>query len=295
MTTTKNRKPVRSSEDRDAAVKAAFEKVATAVAEIRSSDDWKRYLATAARFHKYSFNNVMLMTIQAEERGMAPVTRVAGFKAWLEHGRHVRKGEKGLQIFAPIIVKREDEDGNVGRKLIGYRLTTVFDIQQTEGDEIADRPTFDQPTGKAPTGLIPALIDFAAEKGYSVSFGSTGREGVEGYTDPRTKSIVISTDLANDAARASVLAHEVAHSMLHCDGDPVEAGWEYVAHRGTAETEAEGVSFVVAEFYGLEVGNSSAGYIAGWAPEAETILKVGARITATAKAIIDGTVEGVTA
>lgn len=291
MTTTK-KYSAKSADERDAAVKAALARVTEAVANIKSSDEWKAYLKVASRFHRYSFNNVILMTLQAADRGMAPLSHIAGFKTWLTMDRCVRKGEKGLQIFAPVIAKREETDKQTGvtaevRKLVGFRLTSVFDYQQTDGEPLPAAPVFDQPKGKAPSGLIDALIAHAGRLGYTVSFGKTGH--AEGYTQPLTHQIVISEGLPNDAARASVLAHELAHATLHADAD-----YDYTAHRGTAETEAEGVAFVVAEFYGLEVGNSSAGYIAGWAPDTETLMKVGQRITSTAKAIIDGTVEAVT-
>ena len=59
-----------------------------------------------ARFHQYSWNNCLLISLQRSN-----ATHVAGFHAWQKLGRSVRKGEKGIAILAPVIVKREGRDG----------------------------------------------------------------------------------------------------------------------------------------------------------------------------------------
>lgn len=58
-----------------------------------------------ARFHSYSFGNILQI---ARQRPSA--TRVAGIRAWNELGRFVKKGEKGIQILAPIIGHRRKKD-----------------------------------------------------------------------------------------------------------------------------------------------------------------------------------------
>ena len=66
------------------------------VEAIQTSEDFKRYLRTAATFHQYSPNNVLLILAQKPE-----ATRVAGYKTWQSLGRQVKKGEKAIYIFAP--------------------------------------------------------------------------------------------------------------------------------------------------------------------------------------------------
>src|SRR5580658_8875422 len=56
------------------------------------------YLTAMARFHNYSFGNIVAI---ARQRPTA--TRVAGFGTWKEMGRFVKRGEKGIQILAPMI------------------------------------------------------------------------------------------------------------------------------------------------------------------------------------------------
>ena len=41
-------------------------------------------------------------------------TRVAGYHAWHELGRFVKKGEKGITIYAPVLVKQREPSPPVG-------------------------------------------------------------------------------------------------------------------------------------------------------------------------------------
>src|ERR1700685_263619 len=70
--------------------------------EAGRSDTLKRYMAKMSRFRHYSWGNVLLI---ASQRPTA--TQVAGFHMWHELGRSVKKGEKGIMIFAPVVVKQE--------------------------------------------------------------------------------------------------------------------------------------------------------------------------------------------
>ncbi|MDP9246741.1 MAG: hypothetical protein M3O95_01410 [Candidatus Dormibacteraeota bacterium] len=57
----------------------------------------------------------------------------------------MRKGEKGIAIIAPVVrrTKVEDEDGNVtviSGSPAAFRLAYVFDVAQTDGEELAAAP-----------------------------------------------------------------------------------------------------------------------------------------------------------
>jgi len=58
------------------------------------------YLAAMGRFHRYSLGNVLMI---ASQRPTA--THIAGYHTWRNLGRHVKTGEKGIMIFAPILTK----------------------------------------------------------------------------------------------------------------------------------------------------------------------------------------------
>src|SRR5205807_5070861 len=55
-------------------------------------------LKAMARFHWFSFGNILLISTQRPQS-----TQVAGWRGWNELGRRVKQGEKGIMIFAPIL------------------------------------------------------------------------------------------------------------------------------------------------------------------------------------------------
>jgi antirestriction protein ArdC len=218
---------------------------------------------------------------------MTPLSHVAGFKRWLELDRCVRKGETGLRIFAPNTRKiRPDEEGyDPARpnriKVYGFRLTSVFDLQQTDGKPLPEQPAITYPDGEIPAGLLDRLTAYAEGIGFSVSYGETG--SANGYTSPADKTIILSdSKLPTDARKARTLIHEIGHASLHCEGD-----FDYRTHRGIAETEAESIAYLVGTLLGVEMGDYSFAYIAGWAPDTDTVTAVGQRVLKTANAIIE--------
>ena len=67
------------------------ERLEAALAELLTSEGWKRWLRARSVLHSYSLHNTLLIAHQCAARGIEP-TYVAGFKAWLRLGRCVRKG-----------------------------------------------------------------------------------------------------------------------------------------------------------------------------------------------------------
>ena len=116
---------------KDDAVDRLHQQLQDSLQELVTSEDWQRALSVAARFHDYSFANTRLIWAQSSARGFTP-NRVAGYRAWQELGRHVRKGERGLQILAPVIRKVTPDNGEEEeRRVVGFRVVHVFDIAQT--------------------------------------------------------------------------------------------------------------------------------------------------------------------
>lgn len=262
------------------------------IAELTSSEEWIRWLDTQRRFHDYSFNNVLLILKQRPD-----ATRVAGFRAWLQMGRHVRKGEKGIQILAPMVRKMKvgedlagystehgtvDDDGFI-RRVSGFKVAHVFDIAQTDGDDLPDLPAH-RLSGDHPTDAYTRLREFAHSIGYTVEedYLPGSRNGDCNFAEHR-----IRVEVTNDAAQqVKTLAHELAHALLH---DPKT----FDGSRELAELEAESVAYVVCSDNGLDSAAYSFGYVAGWAgggTEAITALKASAsRIADAARTILDGT------
>ena len=76
----------------------------------------------------YSRRNVALILAQSEQRGQQFPQAVAGFHAWRQVGRAVRKGSAGYFIYAPVM--RKDAGGEDVRK--GYTVKHVFDVLDTD-------------------------------------------------------------------------------------------------------------------------------------------------------------------
>lgn len=69
---------------------AAIEQLMAAVDRLVDGPAWRQMLDVAARFHHYSPNNVLLISLQRPD-----ATQVAGYQTRREVGRQVRKGETG--------------------------------------------------------------------------------------------------------------------------------------------------------------------------------------------------------
>jgi hypothetical protein len=159
---------------RDAKLDALHEQLAGAVEQLVSGDDWRRALEFAARFRSRSFGNTLLIWSQhldAYEAGRVPdpePTYVAGYKHWQVLGRQVAKGQAGYQIVAPVTGRfatttPQDADswrrlgrfekprpGEVVRsRMVGAKPACVWDVSQTTGDPIPERPTPRLPAGGA--------------------------------------------------------------------------------------------------------------------------------------------------
>lgn len=219
------------------------------------SDALKRYLDVMARFHRYSFNNSLLIAMQRPD-----ATRVAGFHAWKKFGRYVKKGEKGIAILAPIARRRqiEDEDGETTavRVLSGFKGVCVFDVGQTEGQEL---PPFAGITGD-PGSRLERLEAIIQAEGITLAYDA----GLDCEGRSSGGRITVKEGLP-PAERFSVLVHELGHEWLH-RGDRRQATTKTVR-----ETEAEAVAFVVCRACGLDTSTRSADYIHLYRGDTETL------------------------
>ena len=211
-------------------VSEGLEQLNQALASGRS-ETLTRYLAVMGRFHRYSFGNVMLILMQREN-----ATHVAGFHKWQELGRYVRKGEKGIAIFAPCRYRRRVEDSNGDEEEVqairGFTVVHVWDVSQTEGEDL---PEFAQIHGEAGENLA-RIEQVIRQAGVELEYGSLPL-GTDGLCSP--KKITIRRDLS-DAEKFAVLVHEHGHFLLH-----QQNGRKHECSKTVRETEAEAVAFVV--------------------------------------------------
>jgi N-terminal domain of anti-restriction factor ArdC len=268
---------MRKTGNRNDKLCAAHEKLQDAVAEIASGDDWKRMLHVVSKFHRYSFNNHLMIFLQRPD-----ATVVAGFNRWKLLGRFVKKGQKGIVIFAPCKhktkVETEDGDEKTLQQIRGFRVVHVFDISQTEGEDLPDldavRPKLLD--ASAPDRVWDALAHHVQSIGYEVVRHQRGSEN--GYCDFLNKQIGVRPDVSG-AQAVKTLIHEVGHALLHAEGP--------VASREVAEVEVESVAYIVGDALGLDSGDYSFPCVTRWAEGSEELVKETAeRVIGCAKQIL---------
>jgi antirestriction protein ArdC len=250
-----------------------------------NSEDVARYLDSARMFWRYSATNIMLLTMQASERGIDP-TMVAGFREWEREGRHPRKGSRSLMILAPMasrsyvvahpgqtattVVSRK-ADVPAGARIVDevsgrprFKAAHVFDVSQTDGEPIDTDRTPPPPEPEAAAALHQILVEQLNAAGFTVRISDTQRGLSGGYTDFREMEVVLPSWVP-DTHRTAVLAHEYAHAMLHGPDDPLGAQYNHSTEsRGLAEVEAEATAYLILSAHGINSTSRSANYLAGW-------------------------------
>ena len=271
--------PAQSNKERIKEITAGIEK---GIQELFESDRYRNYLTTMSRFHRYSLNNIMLIHAQRPD-----ATLVAGFNKWKNSfGRHVKKGEKGIQILAPTPykIKQEEQKLDPDTKLPlldengepvteekevtipMFKVVSVFDVSQTDGrplpqisatltGDVAEYEVFLEALHRT----SPVPISFQAME-----------PGMDGYFAPKKQEIFLREGMSQVQTICAAV-HEIAHSKLHDyehmteladDGETILVPGE--KSRNTEEVEAESISYAVCQYFGIETAENSFGYIAAW-------------------------------
>jgi len=224
------------------------------VTELLTSEGWQKWAAMRARLHTYSFANTILILCQCPEASI-----VMSGKKWIEMKRRIISGTgSALRVWAPLFRRPTDAEIAAGRKpedkvLYSYKLVPVFDVSQTDGEPLPERPASQPLTGDSHAAYLRPLEVFAQSLGYSVSFEDLS-DGLGGYCDYAAKHIAINkSESINGQVR--VLIHEIAHAL----------GIGYAEYgRQQAEVLVETATFIVASSVGLDTTGSSVPYVADW-------------------------------
>ncbi len=232
----------------------------------------KTYLSVMAKFHRYSFGNCLLIAAQRPD-----ATDVAGFRAWNRFGRHVRKGEKGILILAPMVGKkriRDDKgDEHETSTLFGFRSAYVFDRVQTEGEPLPDFATVKGDPAEYTARMRALITGSGITLDYDASIAPANGVSCGG-------AIRVLPGLS-PAEEFSVLVHEYAHEQLHRSTERKRPD-----SRTVRETEAEAVAFVVSEAIGLDTNSASSDYILTYHGDKAVLAESLSAIQATAARII---------
>ena len=260
---------IESREKQAEQFKEITDKLEQGVSDVFSSDNYKQFLDTMAKFPRYSVNNNILIMMQKPDAQMCQ-----SFTGWKEMGRFVKKGEKGIKILAPApyTIQREqtklddrgnpmlDKDGepimeSVEIKVNAFKVVSTFDVSQTEGKEL---PTLgvDELTGgvdgygtfmEALKEVCPVPMTFENIEG-----------GAKGFYSQTEKRIAIQEGMS-EAQTVKTAIHEMAHQKLHA----IENHGSKQT-RGSKEVEAESVAYTVCQHYGIDTSDYSFSYVAGW-------------------------------
>jgi hypothetical protein len=246
--------------------------------EAGKSETLTAYLNAMARFHSYSFGNILQI---ARQRPTA--TRVAGIRTWNEMGRFVKKGEKGIQILAPMTgYRRRKSDNSEAEQeretkpqpvLIGFRAVYVFDLAQTEG---SDLPEFEHSISGEVGEHRDRLIDFLAQQNIALEFNEKIAPAL-GVSYGGKIALLPGQSKAEEFVS---LVHETAHELLH------KAERRTMTTQTVRETEAEAVAFIVGQAVGLEMGKASSDYIQMYAGNATLLAESLEVIQRTASTIL---------
>lgn len=263
--------------DREKALARAQARKDEAAAALASSveraaldpDALAAHLRFRALFRAYSFRNTLLLAEQARQRGTS-ARFFKGYRAWQDAGRQVRKGERGYQVFAPVVRtltgdqarEAQVEDGE--RAVVAYRVATVFDIDQTDViDGHEDRaPVYVSPipqlAGSDFADLRADLERVAADLGYQVVVYAAHARRAGGFCDPARKRIGLKR--AAPDQQAAVLAHELAHALAHTGPQAADLS------QHVREIQAEGAAYLACYALGLDMSRATLPYLREWCP-----------------------------
>lgn len=235
-----------------------------AIENLCSSEGWKRYLDARSRFHKYSFNNTILIALQRPE-----ATQVAGAGKWRkEFNRLVIEGERSIKIFGPPMpIHAKDEKGNVltgddGKpivKAVWYKTLPVFDVSQTDGDPLPE-PEAEDIHGHTHDEYLARCEQYAEFLGRGVK-----------YVPLETESAFvggeyhINYDLEING-RVRALVRQLAEVQATIAG----MGSEYSSSE--LNVIVESVAYLTCANIGLDTSGMSVPYIAKWGEGKDAIL-----------------------
>ena len=239
------------------------------------------------RFPTYSVNNQMLIRLQRPN-----ATKVAGYNKWQQFERHVKRGEHGITIIAPTPYKKKieeqkldpdtkapvlDANGKVVMEekeieIPTFRPIKVFDYAQTEG----------KPLPQLAADLFGNVQHYEA---FMEALRRTSpvpltiepmQDNMDGFFSPTAQRIAIRQGMS-EVQTVCACIHEMTHATLHnyekqrmeaAAGDPSKEPPKPKPHQ-IEEIEAESTSYMVCQYFGIETGENSFGYVASYCKDRE--------------------------
>ena len=268
-------------------LKELGEKIEAGIREVFDSGKYAEYLKVMSRFPTYSVNNQMLIRLQRPN-----ATKVAGYNKWQQFERHVKRGEHGITIIAPTPYKKKieeqkldpdtkapvlDANGKVVMEekeieIPTFRPIKVFDYAQTEG----------KPLPQLAADLFGNVQHYEA---FMEALRRTSpvpltiepmQDNMDGFFSPTAQRIAIRQGMS-EVQTVCACIHEMTHATLHnyekqrmeaAAGGPSKEPPKPKPHQ-IEEIEAESTSYMVCQYFGIETGENSFGYVASYCKDRE--------------------------
>ena len=268
-----NRRTPMSDDERAERRRQEQELTERAVAQLRSTTGWQNWLKVRSQIgcRRYSFRNQLLIALQDPT-----ATRVAGFRAWLNLGYCVRRGQTSrLRIWAPNPPSKKKIDAwrkagaiPADRPKTYFRLEAVFSFEQVEplpapATPVALDPPIAELHGDSLAWALAPLEQLAGELGYTLVYQPLAK-GHGGSCNYKTRLITINNQ-ASINAQADVACHELAHALTQVDRHENDPELDYAGN----ELVAESVAKLAVGYLGLDTGGSAIPYLATWSESAQ--------------------------
>ena len=214
-----------------------------------------KYLENLNGFYNYSLYNQICASYEFYIIHEQAPELFATFNTWKQHGRYVKRGQKGVHMIRPqkyTYKTKNDDDEEEEHTGLSFKPFVVFDISQTSGEPLVK------------SDLVKGKSQIKYEDAYKnvskiFKIVDSPLELQRGATDG--SQIYISNKLSENE-KIATLAHEVAHNFLGHFKRDIE--------RSFAELEAESCSYMVTTLLGLD-NQKAALYINNWRNQRDSV------------------------
>lgn len=214
-----------------------------------------KYLENLNGFYNYSLYNQICASYEFYTIHEQAPELFATFNTWKQHGRYVKRGQKGVHMIRPqkyTYKTKNDDDEEEEHTGLSFKPFVVFDISQTSGEPLVK------------SDLVKGESQIKYEDAYKnvskiFKIVDSPLELQRGATDG--SQIYISNKLSENE-KIATLAHEVAHNFLGHFKRDIE--------RSFAELEAESCSYMVTTLLSLD-NQKAALYINNWRNQRDSI------------------------
>lgn len=215
-------------------------------------EELEEYLGNLKYFHKYSLRNLLIAQndyyLKYEKY---PEGYWSTYKQFQDINRQVQKGQKGSVMLRPQKKKYEYENDN-GEKKEGiktyYVPFTVFDVSQTEGEDLQDiQSLYDGVSLLSEEDILRYIEQYynVNKVEYIIKRGSTDGENINiSYSEGTSVN-----------SRINTMIHELAHCKLNHFNRKIT--------QEVKEVEAETTAYIITTLLNIK-NEKSRLYVAGW-------------------------------